>query len=74
MCSGPNSQLWLPAVTALLFQLCLYCISSVVALKKREKSPWGAWLRNNLLQSTGRTLGSMKDFSSSAPRAREPRA
>lgn len=37
MCSGPNSQLWPPAVTALLFQLCLYYVISVVALKKRER-------------------------------------
>lgn len=57
MCSGPNSQLRLPAATALLFQLCLYYIISVVALKKREKISWGVWLRNNLLQSTEKLLG-----------------
>lgn len=56
MCSGPNLQLWPPAVPALLFQLCLYYIIAVVAPKKREKSPRGVWLRNNLLQSTEKLL------------------
>lgn len=57
MCSGPNLQLWPPAVTALSLQLCLHWIISEVALKNIEEGPLGGWLRNNLLQSIEKVWG-----------------